>query len=272
VYAGGADDYERLVSAEDADGRLLPALAALVPLAGARVLEIGVGTGALAVPLAERGLDLVGLDLSTAMPAQLRRKSTSVPVVAGDATRLPFANASFGGAYARWVLHLIPSWREAVDEFVRVVGPGGVVVVEPGGYRGDWLDVWQRIEEELGPAVRHIGLDVQGGGAGQLDAAFAQHGAKPREQVTIVEGQANDTLARFFDDARHRSFSWTWRVDQASLARGLDAVEAWARERYGDDLTAVESQMQMAWRLYDLPIVGGPSAAPGDVRYPRRRP
>ncbi|HWM87204.1 MAG TPA: hypothetical protein VNO33_15240, partial [Kofleriaceae bacterium] len=45
VYAKGADDYDRLVSAEDADRRLLPAISALVQLDGARVLEVGVGTG-----------------------------------------------------------------------------------------------------------------------------------------------------------------------------------------------------------------------------------
>jgi len=217
------------------------------------VLEIGVGTGALAVPLAERGVEVVGADLSPAMLAQLRSKSESIPIVAADATRLPFRDGAFGGAFARWVLHLIPRWRDAVSELCRVVRPGGAVVIEPGGYRGSWLDVWRRIEEELGPAVRHIGLDVHNRGFTELDEAFARHGATPRAHVATVNVRAPDTLSAFFDQARERSFSWTWRVDPDRLRPGLDAVEAWARERYGDDLDVVASQMQMIWRTYGVP-------------------
>ncbi len=217
-----------------------------------RLLEIGVGTGALAVPLQERGVEVVGADLSTAMLAQLRRKSITLPVVAADATALPFPDAAFGGAYARWVLHLIPAWRDVVGQLARVVGPGGVIVIEPGGYRGDWLDVWQRIEAELGPAVRHIGLDVHEGDFAELDHVFADHGATPRGAPRI-DVRSVDTLGAFFEQARDRSYSWTWRIEPDVLRAGLDAVEAWAHERYGDDLDAIGNQMQMVWRIYDLP-------------------
>ena len=74
VYAGHADDYERLVAAEDADGRLLPALAALVPLAGARVLEIGVGTGRVTELLVGAGARVVGCEPAAAMLEVARRK------------------------------------------------------------------------------------------------------------------------------------------------------------------------------------------------------
>jgi SAM-dependent methyltransferase len=216
------------------------------------VLEVGVGTGALAVPLAERGARVVGVDLSTAMLAQLRRKHVTLPVVAADATAMPFRADAFGGAFARWVLHLIPAWRRVVDEICRVVVPGGVVVIEPGGYRGDWLDVWQRIERELGPAVRHVGLSVREQDFRELDEAFAAHAAIARETVTFVDVRgSSETLALFFEQARARSFSWTWRVDEAELARALDVVEAWARDTYGD-LGTVFGQMQMVWRTYDL--------------------
>ena len=40
------------------------------------------------------------------------RGRVPVPLVQGDATRLPFATGSFGAAYFRWVLHLIPSWQD----------------------------------------------------------------------------------------------------------------------------------------------------------------
>lgn len=49
-----------------------------------RLLEIGVGTGALAVPLSERGHHVVGVDISPAMLAQLRKKSSTLPVAVAE--------------------------------------------------------------------------------------------------------------------------------------------------------------------------------------------
>jgi ubiquinone/menaquinone biosynthesis C-methylase UbiE len=115
-------------------------------LPSGRVLEIGVGTGAIAIPLAERGRRVIGLDVSKAMLERLRAKEGTggVTVAIADATRLSVADGAFCGAYCRWVLHLISSWRDAVRELCRVVEAGGVIVVEPGGYSGGWREVWLR--------------------------------------------------------------------------------------------------------------------------------
>ena len=75
-----------------------------------RALEIGVGTGAVGLPLTERGVDLVGMDVSTAMMAKLIAKAggrAPFPLVQGDATRMPIRDGAVSGAYARHVLHLI---------------------------------------------------------------------------------------------------------------------------------------------------------------------
>ena len=216
------------------------------------VLEIGVGTGALALPLRQRGVEVVGVDLSPAMLARLRSKASEPPpVVVGDATRLPFAIDAFAGAFARWVLHLIPAWPDAVAELCRVVAHGGVIVVEPGGYRGEWLDIWKQIDHELHGAAKHVGLDVHEHGFAELDEAFARHGARPRE-LPPIHAASTWTLALFFEEARARAFSWTWRVQEGELLRGIDAVEVWARERYGDELGRVAGDIEMNWRAYDL--------------------
>jgi SAM-dependent methyltransferase len=79
-----ADNYDEWhVGQMDDDG----AVAALATLAdGGPVLEFGVGTGRLAVPLAERGLEVVGVDISTEMLAKLNEKSSAVTTVEGDMT------------------------------------------------------------------------------------------------------------------------------------------------------------------------------------------
>src|SRR6476619_6977232 len=64
-----------------------------------RLLEIGVGTGLLALPLAARGLNVDGVDVSTAMLPKLRQKASGagdVRVVEADARRLPFRDGTYG--------------------------------------------------------------------------------------------------------------------------------------------------------------------------------
>src|SRR5262245_7812378 len=97
-----------------------------------RALEVGVGTGLIALPLHAAGVPLAGLDLTPAMMAKLVEKAggaSPFPLIQADATRMPFADGTFVGAYLRWVLHLIPNWRDALGEAVRVIEPGGVILV-----------------------------------------------------------------------------------------------------------------------------------------------
>ena len=217
------------------------------------VLEIGVGTGALAIPLAGHGRRVVGLDVSTQMLARLAAKGppAGLDVLVADATRLPVRDGAFAGGYGRWVLHLIEAWPDAVRELCRVVRRPGTVVVEPGGYSGQWRTVWLRFVEELGPAAAPIGLDVRGGYA-DLDAAFASCGGTLRE-VASTASSVDSSLARFFTEVAERSYSWTWRVADDDLASAIETVRRWAVERYGPDLDArFDADAPHRWRVYDL--------------------
>lgn len=251
-FERAAEVYDRTRLTDPTElARALEVLDGLLP--PGPVLEIGVGTGAIAVPLAERGRRVVGVDLSTAMLERLRAKDGTdrVRVVLADVTRLPIADGAFGGGYCRWVFHLIASWRAAVRELCRAVAPGGVVIVEPGGYTGGWREVWLRFVEELGPPAEPVGLDARGG-YGDLDDAFAACGATKRE-VIETPMQLDSSLQRFLEEAAARNFSWTWRSTDADLTRAVAAVRGWAIERYGPDLTQPFSpDAPQSWRVYDL--------------------
>jgi ubiquinone/menaquinone biosynthesis C-methylase UbiE len=91
----------------------------------ARTLEVGTGTGRIGIPLLERGLDLVGCDLSSKMLGRLREKSPTARVIQADATLLPFPTAHFQFALTVHVLHLIPSWPNVLREIRRVLVPEG---------------------------------------------------------------------------------------------------------------------------------------------------
>jgi SAM-dependent methyltransferase len=105
---------------EPLDPESLSALARAFERAGcAHLLEVGVGTGRIAAPLAAHGFRLVGLDASTAMLARARDKSLP-RLVRGDAYRLPFRDGSVDATYFAHVLHVLETPRRALAEAARV--------------------------------------------------------------------------------------------------------------------------------------------------------
>ncbi|WP_027945126.1 class I SAM-dependent DNA methyltransferase [Amycolatopsis taiwanensis] len=115
---------------------LEPAVDRLAELAGdGRALEFAIGTGRVAVPLAERGVHVTGIELSRPMIDQLRTKAdeTSIPVVVGDmATAIAPGSYSLVYLVYNTISNLLTQ-AEQVDCFrnaARHLTPGGRFVIE----------------------------------------------------------------------------------------------------------------------------------------------
>ena len=111
-----------------------PAVSFLAELAGdGAALELAIGTGRVAVPLADRGVPVSGIELSQPMADQLRRKRADIPVVVGDmaTTRVP---GEFSLVYVVW--NSIGNLRTQEEQVAcfrnasRHLAPGGRFVVE----------------------------------------------------------------------------------------------------------------------------------------------
>jgi SAM-dependent methyltransferase len=217
-----------------------------------RVLEVGVGTGLLALPLREADVDLVGLDLSAPMLGKLVDKAGGrppFPLVLADATRIPFGDDSFGGAYLRWVLHLIPSWADALAEMVRVVRREGVILVNLGAYGGERLAIQHRFAELTGVSIQPVGLgwgEFEG-----LDRAMERLGATPRS-LPAVDEAAVDSLNDFLEGIRDGRYSWTWDLTADVRRAALEEIRPWATERFGPLEEPAPRPHATRWRGYDL--------------------
>lgn len=217
------------------------------------VLEVGVGTGLLGLRVHAAGVELVGLDLSAPMLAKLVEKAGGLPpfpLVRADATAMPFADDAFGGAYLRWVLHLVRDWRAVLVEAARVVGPRGVLLANLGSYGGAREEIQRRFADVAGVSIEPVGLTWAG--FDRLDGEMGRLGARARVLPPVREDRVG-TLTEFIDGIDEDRYSWTWPVpEDVRLAAGAE-VRAWATERFGPLDRPDRYELASRWHAYDLP-------------------
>ena len=219
----------------------------------ARVLDVGVGTGLLALPLVERGLHVDGVDLSASMLRRATAKApprTRVGLTVGDATQLPFRADAFDGAFMRHVLHLVPGWRQVLAEAVRVVRPGGTLVVSITDYTGLYREIQGRFLLEAGGLPLAVGLRPDD--PGSLRRAMAGLGARVRP-LPLVRGRRTMTVERFLTGIEDGHYSWTWPATEERRHQAVRRLRAALVRRFGNLRRPVEPQFAAEWWAFDLP-------------------
>lgn len=111
--------------------------------AGQELLDVATGSGNLAIPAAERGARVTGLDLVPELLEAARARAAEAGVevewIEGDAEQLPFDGGSFDRVTSIFGVMFAPRHRQAADELVRVARPGariGVTAWTPEGLNG----------------------------------------------------------------------------------------------------------------------------------------
>jgi len=102
---------------------------AVAAVPGERVLDLAAGTGTSSEPFADDGALVVPSDFSLGMLAVGKERRPDLSFVAGDATRLPFADAAFDAVTISFGLRNVVDTDAALREMLRVVRPGGRVVI-----------------------------------------------------------------------------------------------------------------------------------------------
>jgi len=139
-----------------------PVVDFLAPLAHGGALELGIGTGRIAVPLAERGIRVAGIDFSPDMVAELRQKTDEIPVAIGDmsATRV---EGTFSLVYVVFnSINNVTSQDGQVDVLANAAAhlePGGCFVVEVGVPNRQRLEVFDLSDTHVG--VDELDFDTQ---------------------------------------------------------------------------------------------------------------
>jgi ubiquinone/menaquinone biosynthesis C-methylase UbiE len=199
---------------------------------GALVLELGVGTGRIARPIADAGCRVIGLDVSAEMMRKAAEKGID-KLLRGSILALPLADHSVDAVMVVHVLHHIADWRAALTEAMRVVRPGGALIMG-----NDWLDpesCVRRMRGELRQAVIELRPSMKPPGAG---AAYSQFLAKlggTIEPDRIAASWYNRTSpAHLLARMASRVHQETWPLDDELLAASLARVRALAEANWPD--------------------------------------
>lgn len=183
------------------------------------LLEVGVGTGRIAVPLADAGVRVVGIDIAPAMLARLHGRRPGLPVLRADAARLPFRTATFVATLFVHVLHLLPDPAATLRAARRVTQPNGVLLYGRTDFTNAPLEPVAAIVRELVAELAGVELDPRSpreraAGAFAADARVA--GVELRETV-VARWPVRMVGRRLLEDVAGRVWSSTWDIPDAVM-------------------------------------------------------
>ncbi|MEL6150823.1 MAG: class I SAM-dependent methyltransferase, partial [Chloroflexota bacterium] len=186
---------------------------------GTRIVEPGIGTGRVALPLARlSGAAVFGVDLSSPMMQQLRSKQhqESIALICGDAMHLPLPDSTFDAAVITHVFHLVADWQRSLAEIRRVLRPGGVLLYSWTSFdENDFMSVWRQV---LGRenTDRFSGFSSS---AFLDEAGWKRHG-ETQQMIYSVSRSPN----QYINSLKNRIWSSTWQMTDDEITAGAQKL------------------------------------------------
>jgi len=212
-----------------------------------RLLEVGIGTGRIAVPLAEAGVRVTGIDISSKMLAVLREKrlyrgagfqpagAGDIDVLLAEASRPPLRDAAFDAALFVHILHLVPDAEATLRATARLVHPGGVILFgyDQGriGQRAEADAIIARAVEDLAgvPIPTHDAHDV----ARELTERVLRELGATVTTSTVASWPERMRGRTMLDRLGRRDYSSSWLIPDAALPAIIERVTPQLDALYG---------------------------------------
>ena len=237
-----AEHYDQTRGGESRGDEYAATLDGLLPAGEGPLLEIGVGTGVVALGLARRGRRILGLDVSAPMLARAVQRLGAV-VLQSDAMEMAVATASVAHAVSVWVVHAVKDPERLFAEVARVLRPAGSYIVCTGQRPAD--------DDVVGQIIVEMCLQVD-----------RRRGASRPRGVTAEEVLKWAASAGFDGSVQTIGRQWMWLP-----ADELLAIEkrSWPAMRELDDESLDEVTSPAVEALRALPDEPGLRRATADV-------
>ena len=224
-FAGSAADH---YDADTADMPVEPVVDFLVPFAAGGALELAVGTGRIAVPLAARGVRVAGIDLSPDMLAKLKEKTDEIPVATGD-----YATTRVEGTFSLVYIVFNSIVNQTTQDGQVATFANAAAHLDPGGH----------FVLEVGvPDVRPLGV---------FDLSDTHVGVDEYDAATQRSASHHFTLRDGVWERRSLPFRSVWPSELDLMARlaGMTLQERWS-EWDRSPFTAESTKHVSVWQKH----------------------
>lgn len=200
------------------------------------LLEVGIGTGRIAVPVVPHVNSISGVDISSGMMKKLQEKPNTehISLVEADAHDLPFASNSFDAVLITHVLHLVPQPQTILAEMQRVMKTNSVFIHCRNSYRNN--GIMQEINNAWTAHTTTSSRSPKRWNA--IDNVITDAGFTIEREDSYVYSYKN-RLADYVHAIEQRLWSSTWFLDDETHRRGVAAVHAVIDDRLGGDVNAL---------------------------------
>jgi SAM-dependent methyltransferase len=217
----------------------------------ATIIDIGAGTGRVAVALAGNGFQVVAVDPAIPMLQTMRRKSGDVLAVAAEGTRLPFRRKSADAVVLARLLYLVADWQGLLREVKEALRRGGILLHEWGN--GDASEAWVQIREKARSLFQKAGVETPfhpgARSEFEVDSCLRELGFHRREQIEAGAGPAV-TLAEFLDKIVNGEFSYVWNVPKDVQNFCLPQLRRWSESTF-DLHQSAPTPAELRWVVYE---------------------
>jgi ubiquinone/menaquinone biosynthesis C-methylase UbiE len=192
------------------------------------VLEIGIGTGRISIPLAAYVRSVFGVDISEQMLRVLleTRSESSVFPAQSDATMLPFSDNTFDAVVATHVFHLIPNWEQALREVQRVLKPD-----RPLLHCFNWNNEISALRNR---AFTKISEPENVGVKSQDLPGFLPATGWTRTEKVKYEYQYKQAPDSLVEQVQKRIWSSTWRMSDEDIQQAVERMNVILQEEFED--------------------------------------
>lgn len=185
------------------------------------------------------------------MLREFQARARNAALIQSDGDRLPFRDRVFDLVLLMHVLSSLPNWRNLLGETVRVIKPGGFVVV--GHISGPMSGVNSRMKRQLKYILEALGVvsrDARKSREEPLDWLYTV--ATQRIQVTAASWTAQPTPRQFLD--RHRTGARFLSLPVSVREQSLKELSAWARKTFGSIDQAFSEEFSVVLHVFRIGI------------------